>query len=418
MPLSEGVDDMPEASAILNQIAGALDGLANEPMRLVGEDRTFLEIWGWNQPPMNRHEFSAFIRAPIGRLQRAHSIDFSSEDIANLQKVPNEINLIMQQSMPNLPSGNAFHVYTVVDGLNGKISRILDKYLGDEINWEEIGEKNIYPIALTSQMRQLQNDIEGIKGKKKGLDDKVNQIIEASNASKSLRKDLESLNSARESFLGIQRIAGEHQLAIEQYRQKIETAVSRISEFEKMAAGLVGNTKAALAAATTVGLGSEFEQKGRILADQVKMLSKLLAFVLAIAAVATWVRINEIHEIIRQMTEGRVLNLELVWANIAMTLASLSAPVWAAWMLTKQIGQRFRLSEDYAFKATVAKAYAGYNQEANRLNDPEFEKRLFETALNRIDEPPLRYVERENEGSPCHSIISKIRGKSPQINDG
>jgi hypothetical protein len=36
---------------------------------------------------------------------------------------------------------------------------------------------------------------------------------------------------------------------------------------------------------------------------------------------------------------------------------SVGAPLWFAWLATKQIGQRFRLTEDYALKATVAKAY-------------------------------------------------------------
>jgi hypothetical protein len=56
---------MPEAAALLNQIVGGLEGLASEPLRLIGEDRTFLEIWGWNAPAMNRHEFAAMIREPI-----------------------------------------------------------------------------------------------------------------------------------------------------------------------------------------------------------------------------------------------------------------------------------------------------------------------------------------------------------------
>lgn len=63
--------------------------------------------------------------------------------------------------------------------------------------------------------------------------------------------------------------------------------------------------------------------------------------------------------------------------------------MWFAWLATKQIGQRFHLAEDYAFKASVAKAYEGYRKEAARI-DPEFEARLFGSALTRLDEAPLR----------------------------
>jgi hypothetical protein len=80
------------------------------------------------------------------------------------------------------------------------------------------------------------------------------------------------------------------------------------------------------------------------------------------------------------------------------------APVWFSWLATKQIGQRFRLAEDYAFKASVAKAYEGYKLEATRL-DPNFEKRLFASALTRLDEAPLRLVETGSPGSPWHELI-------------
>ena len=56
----------------------------------------------------------------------------------------------------------------------------------------------------------------------------------------------------------------------------------------------------------------------------------------------------------------------VVWMNIVLSLISLAVPIWLAWLATKQINQRFRLSEDYAFKAPVAKAYEGYRRDAAR----------------------------------------------------
>lgn len=93
-----------------------------------------------------------------------------------------------------------------------------------------------------------------------------------------------------------------------------------------------------------------------------------------------------------------------IWLNIALSIASVAAPVWFAWLATKQIGQRFRLAEDYAFKASVAKAYEGYKAEAARL-DEQFESRLFDSALTRLEEAPLRLIESQTHGSPWHEII-------------
>ena len=53
---------MQDASLVWNQIVGGLEGLASDSIRLIGEDRTFMEMWGWNCPAMNRHEFAAMIR--------------------------------------------------------------------------------------------------------------------------------------------------------------------------------------------------------------------------------------------------------------------------------------------------------------------------------------------------------------------
>ncbi len=96
-------------------------------------------------------------------------------------------------------------------------------------------------------------------------------------------------------------------------------------------------------------------------------------------------------------------------AGLQATLTALGvfAPLWFAWISTKQIGERFRLSEDYAFKASVSKAYEEYRREAANL-DEAFAARRFSSALTRLDEPPLRLVEAENHGSPWHELIKGI----------
>jgi hypothetical protein len=99
----------------------------------------------------------------------------------------------------------------------------------------------------------------------------------------------------------------------------------------------------------------------------------------------------------------------VILMHVVLSILSIGAPVWFAWMATKQIGQRFRLAEDYAFKASVAKAYEGYRKEAARI-DPAFEARLFSSALTRLEEAPLRLVEETSHGSPWHELFA-----SPQF---
>ncbi|MBB3356192.1 hypothetical protein FHT70_006172 [Rhizobium sp. BK049] len=91
----------------------------------------------------------------------------------------------------------------------------------------------------------------------------------------------------------------------------------------------------------------------------------------------------------------------------------------SAWLSTKQIGQRFRLAEDYAFKASVSKAYEGYRREARDLSG-EFAQSLFQSALNRLDEPPLRLLDKPTPGSPVHeflegSLVQKLAEQTKEI---
>ncbi len=95
----------------------------------------------------------------------------------------------------------------------------------------------------------------------------------------------------------------------------------------------------------------------------------------------------------------------IISINVILSILSIGAPVWFAWLSTKQIGQNFRLAEDYAFKASVAKAYEGYRREAASL-DPLFEQRLFGSALTRLEEAPIRLVEARSFSSPLHEFIS------------
>lgn len=94
-----------------------------------------------------------------------------------------------------------------------------------------------------------------------------------------------------------------------------------------------------------------------------------------------------------------------VWLNLLLSVVAVGAPVWFAWIATKQIGQRFRLAEDYGFKASVAKAYEGYRREAARIHE-DLEHRLFSSALTRLEEPPLRLVETDTPGSPWHEFAN------------
>jgi hypothetical protein len=91
--------------------------------------------------------------------------------------------------------------------------------------------------------------------------------------------------------------------------------------------------------------------------------------------------------------------------SLILSISSVGGAIWFAWVATKQIGQRFRLSEDYAFKASISRAYEGYRKEAARM-DPELEIKLLRSALQRLDEQPLRLVESDTHATPMSELLN------------
>lgn len=90
--------------------------------------------------------------------------------------------------------------------------------------------------------------------------------------------------------------------------------------------------------------------------------------------------------------------------HTVMSLFSIGGPLWLAWISTQQINQRFKLSEDYFYKATVAKSFTGFKKLAERF-DPSTEERLFNSTLDRLDEMPLRLIADKDYNSPWHELI-------------
>jgi hypothetical protein len=158
---------------------------------------------------------------------------------------------------------------------------------------------------------------------------------------------------------------------------------------------------AAYAAATSQGLASAFSKRSTTL----ELSMWIWVGGLVAALLAGYFFGGQRLEQLLSVLSAREATTSSVVGNLVLAFVSVAAPVWFAWLATKQIGQRFRLAEDYAFKASVSRAYEGYRREAARV-DPELEQRLLASALTRLDEQPLRLVEPSSFGSPLHELLA------------
>lgn len=183
---------------------------------------------------------------------------------------------------------------------------------------------------------------------------------------------------------------------------KIGTHVyNPLNNSAKEAKSVLERCETAYSAATSVGLAAAFSERSTALSRSIWFWIGGLVLALAAGSVFGSNQLRTLAEVIRTADAST----SMIALNLLLAILSVGPPVWFAWLATKQIGQRFRLAEDYAFKAAVSRAYEGFRREAARFDD-DMEAKLLTSALTRLDELPLRLIEPQSHGSPWHELAS------------
>src|SRR5690606_37808738 len=131
-----------------------------------------------------------------------------------------------------------------------------------------------------------------------------------------------------------------------------ETSLRSIRE---EADAVLTQCETAYASATSVGLAAAFSERSKSLNRSIYIW--VIGLVIALFAAGAFGS-QQLHKITSLMTNPNA-PISLVLLNMMLAVFSVGAPIWFAWLATKQIGQRFRLAEDYAFKASISRAYEG-----------------------------------------------------------
>jgi hypothetical protein len=200
-------------------------------------------------------------------------------------------------------------------------------------------------------------------------------------------------------------LAARHELSAQQSNDSVTNIKKSLDQAAINADAVLDKVNAAYRAATSQGLAQSFAKRSTELSSS--MLLWVLVLVAALC-VSGFLASNRFPEILTAI--GGKPEWAVVFVHALLGAFSLAPSVWLAWVATKQIGQRFRLAEDYSYKAALSTAYEGYRNEAAKL-DPLFEAQLFATAIGRLDELPLRLIEKEVHGSPLNEFLKSSRVK-------
>lgn len=259
-------------------------------------------------------------------------------------------------------------------------------------------------IQLKNQrkrVRSLEATLNDLEPRTSPLKDMVSSIEQAHETAEQLPTDLESLKEARETIGQLVTESTADKTAVSNTKTEIEKLQKELKVVSEEAQKVLEKCESAYSAATSVGLAAAFTERSDNLSKS--MWFWIGSLILSLSA-GGYFGSAQLQKLLELMVQKDISNLSMS-INFIMAILSIGAPVWFSWLATKQIGQRFKLSEDYAFKASVSRAYEGFRREAARV-DTEMEAKLLSSALTRLDELPLRLIEAESHGSPWHELAS------------
>lgn len=382
----------------IEKVCISLDDLAKTIITASTDDRTLTELFGWNCPPLNRHDISNLSKNISKKLRQYDINTFDTELLPSINAIPLRVNVFKTNSIPQLfNSSNCINAMTAYMALIDWINQTIEPLF----SWEILQDNKALPNQLAKRLRSIQAELNELIPEKDILLKQISLIEDATQTAESLPTDLESLKEARKKVDKISDDAAVLYGKIDTFHNQSDTISKSILAKKQEADSLVEQCGESYRITTTKGLASSFDDRA------IKLNQTMWVWVvgLLVSLVAGGLIGASRFEALAKTLEAQNPQWGIIWVDIILSLVSLAAPIWFAWIATKQINQRFRLSEDYAFKASVAKAYEGYRREAARI-DEAFEARLFSSALTRLEEAPLRLVESDNHGSPWHELFA------------
>lgn len=391
----------------LESLSKAILGASAEK-RLVYE---FTNPWG---APLTPNDFSNMALGLVSIIDNFETDEISEDFEEFIKGASRKLQHFKNVQLQHLFNGNTQVVMPAFLALIQSIQSHLNEIVG----WSRISDTDKLPHEIARRIRAVNALLDEVAPQSKELKERIRLINDAHGAAESLPTDMQQLAESRKRIGAIEKEVEKMSANIEHLKMQTEMNYSASDARAKDAIRVAGQCEEAYRIATTKGLAGAFELKAKGLERTVYYW---IFGLMAALAGGGWVSYLRFSSIIPNIGSGPIGN-DVFWVNTIGGIISMGAAVWFAWLAAKQIGQRFRLAEDYAFKASVAKAYEGYRKESIHLDsdNEEFQRRLFSSALDRLDEAPLRLIESESHGGPIYELLNseaviRLIEKSPEL---
>ncbi|HDU8427912.1 TPA: hypothetical protein RG034_003364, partial [Acinetobacter baumannii] len=371
----------------LEQLCEVLDELSEVVLKSWHDDQILRNVYGWTHPPLTRQDLANIPKELSNQIRRIEISKLEDNLVELIEKIPEKIRLMYGDTVPYMFNGNGAQAIPIFLSTLEWVRQVIAPLMG----WEVLQDNKAMPTQMVRRLRAIQIEIENIIPNKENLTKQISLINEAAEAAENLPTDLKSLKEARNQVSALEKDSSFDRKKVSEYKNSIEAQLKSINEMHEQAKQLIENCEEAYRITTTKGLAAAFDKRASDLKWSMRLWVGGLLFALAIGAFIGHERI----QILTHALNNSNISWGIISIQIVLSFTSVLAPLWFAWLATKQISQRFKLAEDYDFKASVAKAYEGYKKEAAKI-DVDFEARLFNVALTRLEEAPLRLVEASN----------------------
>ncbi|WP_170593056.1 hypothetical protein [Ruegeria arenilitoris] len=292
-----------------------------------------------------------------------------------------------------------------------------------DVNWAEVKTKGYIPRDLARKIGSIEKRLADLSPRTESLQEKIGAIEAAHDAAEQLPTDMEELRRNNEELRKLLSEAQKTTALIVNNLEKTKSVRTEVEGLHKVTADLADQSQHLVEKCdenyritTSAGLAGAFETRSKSLTKTGWVWVFLLAAALGCAVGIGYFRLEAYEDLLRTSASTSVILL-----NLLVTVLGVGGPIWLAWLSTKNIGQSFKLAEDYAFKASISKAYEGYRKEAVNL-DQEFAKQLFGSALTRLDELPSRFISPADHNSPLQEMldnptIKEFLSKFPEMKE-
>ncbi|HFL1158284.1 TPA: hypothetical protein ACGSE5_004475 [Escherichia coli] len=377
---------------ILSDLTVELESITSKLGTLIPSNEPLSIAHGnWTFPGITKNELINKAQELITIINGLDS-NISEEKENILIDYKKRLRFLSDSTIPNIwgnPAQGVPPYLITLDGLKEELDKLFNKNHNADLQ------------RAVTKLRALEARLKQVEPRTSSLSSMVERIELAFTTAEQLPADLELLTESRGKIKEVISKSDKDTSKISLIKDESSGILDELVNMKANAEDILKRCETAYAASTSVGLAAAFNE--RSIALNKSMTFWIIGLIVALITAVVFGTFN-VHSLLIA-TGSTQPSSTVITVRLFLSILSIGGPIWFAWLATKQIGQRFRLSEDYAFKASISRAYEGFRSEASRI-DKNLEVKLLASALSRLDELPLRLVETETHGSPYHELLS------------